>query len=94
MQHHNEELQNIRSNLSDEQKRLNELNGEQGSSSLLTTIPLSEESYEGYNKSRFVSAIRVFPSDIGEYLSSFFNAVVQAKILQIANNCRIQLNRF
>ena len=28
------------------------------------------------NTSRFGSAIQVLPSDIGEYLSSFFNAVV------------------
>ena len=46
MQHHNEELQKLRSTLSDEQKRLNELNIEQGSSSWLTTIPLSEEGYD------------------------------------------------
>ena len=46
MQHHNKELQKIRSTLSDEQKRLNELNSEQGASSWLTTIPLSEEGYD------------------------------------------------
>ena len=28
------------------------------------------------NISRFGSAIQVLPSDIGEYLSSFFNAIV------------------
>ena len=42
MQHHNEELQKLRSTLSDEQKGLNESNREQGASSLLsTTIPPS-----------------------------------------------------
>ena len=46
MQHHNEELQKLRSTFSDEQKRLNELNREQGASSWLTTIPLSEEGYD------------------------------------------------
>ena len=33
MQHHNEELQKLRSTLTDEQKRLPELNREQGASS-------------------------------------------------------------
>ena len=33
MQHHNEELQKLRSTLTDEQKRLTELNREQGASS-------------------------------------------------------------
>ena len=28
------------------------------------------------NTSRFGSAMQVLPSDIGEYLSSFFNAIV------------------
>ena len=46
MQHHNEELQKLRSTFSDEQKRLNELNREQGASSWLTTIPLSEDGYD------------------------------------------------
>ena len=41
MQHHK-----LRSTLSDEQKRLNELNREQGASSWLTTIPHSEEGYD------------------------------------------------
>ena len=42
MQHHNEELQKLRSTLSNEQKGLNESNREQGASSLLsTTIPPS-----------------------------------------------------
>ena len=50
MQHHNEELQKLRSTLTNEQKRLNELNREQGSSSWLTTIPLTEEEKgEGYD---------------------------------------------
>ena len=46
MQHHNEELQKLRFTFSDKQKRLNELNREQGASSWLTTIPLSEEGYD------------------------------------------------
>ena len=46
MQHHNEELQKLRPTLSDEQKRLNELNREQGTSSWLSTIRLSEEGYD------------------------------------------------
>ena len=46
MQHHKEELQKLRSTLSDEQKCFNELNKEQGASSWLNTIPLSEEGYE------------------------------------------------
>ena len=46
VQHHNEELQKLRSTLSDEQKRLNELNKGQGASIWFTTIPLSEESYD------------------------------------------------
>ena len=46
MQHHHEELQKLRSLLSDEQKRLSDLNREQGGSGWLTTIPLSEEDYD------------------------------------------------
>ena len=46
MQHHNEELQNLRSNLSEEQKRLSEINREQGASIWLATIPLSGEGYD------------------------------------------------
>ena len=46
MQHQNEKLQKLRSTLSDEERRLNELNREQRASSWLTRIPLSEESYD------------------------------------------------
>ena len=45
-QHHNEELQKLRPTLSNEQKRLNELNREQGAFSWLIAIPLSEEDYD------------------------------------------------
>ena len=41
MQHHK-----LRSTLSDEQKRLNELNREQGALRWLTTIPVSEGNYD------------------------------------------------
>ena len=58
MQHHNEELQKLRSILSDEQKRLNELNREQGVSSWVTTIPLSEEGYD-LTKQLFWDLIRI-----------------------------------
>ena len=58
MQHHNEELQKLRSTFSDEQKRLNELNREQGASSWLTTIPLSEEGYD-LTKQLFWDLIRI-----------------------------------
>ena len=58
MQHHNEELQKLRSAFSDEQKRLNELNREQGASSWLTTIPLSEEGYD-LTKQLFWELIRI-----------------------------------
>ena len=39
-------LQNIRPYLTEEQIRLNNLNQEHGSSSWLTTLPLSEEGYD------------------------------------------------
>ena len=58
MQHHNEELQKLRSTLSDEQKCLNELNREQGASSWLTAIPLSEEGYD-LTKQIFWDLIRI-----------------------------------
>ena len=58
MQHHNEELQKLRSTFSDEQKRLNKLNKEQGASSWLTTIPLSEEGYD-LTKQLFWDLIRI-----------------------------------
>ena len=46
MQRRNKELQKLRAPSSDEQKLLNGLNREQGASSQLTTIPLSEEGYD------------------------------------------------
>ena len=58
MHHHNEELQKLRYTLSDKQKRLNELNREQGASSWLTTIPLSEEGYD-LTKQLFWDLIRI-----------------------------------
>ena len=61
MQYHNEELQKLRFTLSDEQKRLNELNREQGASSWLTTIPLSEEGYD-LTKQLFWDLIQYAPS--------------------------------
>ena len=70
MQHHNEELQKLRSTLSDKQKGLNESNREQGASSLLsTTIPPSEEGY-GLTKKllwdliciRYIWTLTILPS--------------------------------
>ena len=58
MQHHNEESLKLRSTLSDEQKRLNELNREQGACRWLTTIPLSEEGYN-LTKQLFWDLIRI-----------------------------------
>ena len=58
MQHHNEELQKLRSTFSDEQKRLNELNREQGASSWLIAIPLSEKHYD-LTKHLFRDLIRI-----------------------------------
>ena len=58
MQHHNKELQKLPSPLSGEQKRLNELNREQGTSSGLTTIPHSEDSYD-LTKQLFWDLIRI-----------------------------------
>ena len=43
---HQAKLENIRSYLTEEQIRLNNLNQEHGSSSWLTTLPLSEEGYD------------------------------------------------
>ena len=45
-QKHQAKLENIRSYLTEEQIRLNNLNQEHGSSSWLTTLPLSEEGYD------------------------------------------------
>ena len=58
MQHNNEELQKLPSTLSDKQKRLNELNREQGASSQLTTKPLSEKDYN-LTKHLFWDLIRI-----------------------------------
>ena len=58
MQHHSEELQKLRSTLRVKQKHLNELNREQGASSWLTTIPLSEEGYD-LTKQLFWDLIRI-----------------------------------
>ena len=43
LHHHQEQLNELRLKLSDQQKRLNELNQEQGASSWLTTLPISDE---------------------------------------------------
>ena len=58
MQHYNEELQKLRSTLSDEENRVNELNREQRASSCLTTIPLLEEGYD-LTKHLFWDLIRI-----------------------------------
>ena len=58
MQHYNEELQRLRSSLSNEENRVNELNGEQRASSWLTTIPLLEEGYD-LTKHLFWDLIRI-----------------------------------
>ena len=57
-QKHQAKLENIRSYLTEEQIRLNSLNQEHGSSSWLTTLPLSEEGY-GLTKKLFWDLIRI-----------------------------------
>ena len=51
-------LENIRSYLTKEQTRLNNLNQEYGSSSWLTTLPISEEGYD-LTKQLFWDLIRI-----------------------------------
>ena len=46
LQHHQEQLNELRLKFSDQQKRLNELNQEQGASSWLTTLPILDEGYD------------------------------------------------
>ena len=55
---HQAKLENIRSYLTEEQIRLNNLNQEHGSSSWLTTLPLSEEGYD-LTKQLFWDLIRI-----------------------------------
>ena len=55
---HQAKLENIRSYLTEEQIRLNNLNQEHGSSSWLTTLPLSEEGYN-LTKQVFWDLIRI-----------------------------------
>ena len=57
-QKHQAKLENIRSYLTEEQIRLNNLNQEHGSSSWLTTLPLSEEGYD-LTKQLFWDLIRI-----------------------------------
>ena len=57
-QKHQVKLENIRSYLTEEQIRLNNLNQEHGSSSWLTTLPLSEEGYD-LTKQLFCDLIRI-----------------------------------
>ena len=57
-QKHQAKLENIRSCLTEEQIRLNNLNQEHGSSSWLTTLPLSEEGYD-LTKQLFWDLIRI-----------------------------------
>ena len=46
LQHHQEELNELRLKFSDQQKRLNELNQEQGASGWLTTLPTLDKGYD------------------------------------------------
>ena len=46
LQHHQEQLNELRLKFSDQQKRLNELNQEQGASRWLTTLPILDEDYD------------------------------------------------
>ena len=57
-QKHQAKLGNIKSCLTEEQIRLNNLNQEHGSSSWLTTLPLSEERYD-LTKQLFWDLIRI-----------------------------------
>ena len=57
-QKHQAKLDNMRSCLTEEQIRLNNLNQEHGSSSSLTTLPLSEEGYD-LTKKLFWDLIRI-----------------------------------
>ena len=67
LQHHQEQLNELHLKFSDQQKRLNELNQEQGASSWLTTLPILDEGYdltildEGYDltKQLFWDLIRI-----------------------------------
>ena len=46
LQHHQEQLNELRLNFSDQQKRLKELNQEQGALTRLTTLPIVDEDYD------------------------------------------------
>ena len=46
LQHHHDELSKLQNNLSDNKRRLLELNQEQGASSGLTTLPITDEGYD------------------------------------------------
>ena len=46
LQYHQEQLNELRLKFSDQQKRLNELNQEQGASSWMTTLPILNEGYD------------------------------------------------
>ena len=58
LQHHQEQLNELRLKFSDQQKRLNELNQEQGASSWLTTLPILDEGYD-LTKQLFWDFIRI-----------------------------------
>ena len=58
LQHHQEQLNELRLKFSDQQKRLNELNQEQGASSWLTTLPILDEGYD-LTKQLFWDLIRI-----------------------------------
>ena len=46
LQHHQEQLNELITQFNNQQKRLNQLNQEQGTSSWLTTLPILEEGYD------------------------------------------------
>ena len=58
LQHHQEQLNELRRKFGDQQKRLNELNQEQGASSWLTTLPILDAGYD-LTKQFFWDLIRV-----------------------------------
>ena len=57
-QHHQEQLNELRLKFSDQQKRLKELNQEQGALTRLTTLPILDEGYD-LTKQLFWDLIRI-----------------------------------
>ena len=86
LQHHQEQLNELHLKFSGQQKRLNELSHEQGTSSWLTTSPILDEGYD-LTKQFFKDLIRIWYGWILTRLSTNCECITKCNI-QHALSCK------